>query len=121
LRKTGFGILICAFGFSIGLLICGPTTVQADVPAKTLYLAPPESPIKSHTGDIDMNQFDNISSPNLVRKGGPMRANATCQTEDGRVLKSSDAGFKQCIEGNQSQIRSNPNPPEARPYDPRTN
>lgn len=72
----------------------------------------------SKTGDIDMNQFKNVPP---AQKGPKLKVNAVCEMADGSLRKPGELGYKDCIETKANRIMNQPHPPEAVPYEPRTN
>jgi hypothetical protein len=89
---------------------------------KKLELVPPDgevppTTIPSGKGDVDMTQFRNLKP---AKKGPKLKVNTTCEDVDGSLLKRGDRGYKDCIENKANRVMNQPQPPEAVPYEPRT-
>lgn len=73
--------------------------------------------VSEDTGDIDMTQFQGVKP---AQKGPKLNVNSTCETQDGSLLKKGDRGYKDCLEFKANRVMNQPHPPEAVPYEPRT-
>jgi hypothetical protein len=96
---------------------------QTPSPAhKKLKLVPPDGEVpppteNPETGDVDMTQFRGLKP---AQKGPKLKVNSTCEDADGSLLKRGDRGYKDCIENKANRVMNQPHPPEAVPYEPRT-
>lgn len=70
---------------------------------------------RPNTGDIDMNQFDNLNPPNGQRRPAEknVRVLTTCTDNESRIIKKTDPGFATCMSNAQSRLLNQSANPEA--------
>ncbi len=103
--------LAFVFAFAFTLTLTLPLTLlSVQATAQTQPTSSASSENKSKTGDIDMNQFNNIKQ----KSGKPkLKVNYSCQDLTGKTYKKDDPGFDKCLDDSQTAIMNKNRPVEA--------
>lgn len=78
---------------------------------------PSPAPSAKSTGDIDMNQFDNLKPKKTAIESG-LKVQVTCTTPQGTLIKKGERGFDTCVSNSQSPVMNQPRTTE-KENDPR--